>query len=168
VIDVLGHQAVCEICEATERIDAGEDPNAVARLGTGYVKLLTTQYFRGYTLFSAKLCVREIHDLPLEIRARHLHEMAEVGHAVARAFKPRKLNYEALGNGTPHLHWHLIPRHATDPHPNGPVWEDLAFLRQLWLGGAELEAGGRDEARRALLTELRNADVDIEREYVRL
>lgn len=92
--------------------------------------------------------------------------MAEVGHAVVRAFEPRKLNYEALGNGTPHLHWHLIPRYANDPHPNGPVWENLAFLRQLWLDGALLDDEDRDETRRALLTELRRADVEIEREYV--
>jgi diadenosine tetraphosphate (Ap4A) HIT family hydrolase len=156
----------CEICEAAVRIEAGQDPYAVARLATGYVKLLTTQYFRGYTVLSAKLCVRELHDLPSDIRVTHLHEMAEVAHAVARAFKPRKLNYEALGNGTPHLHWHLIPRYATDPHPRGPVWEDLAFLRQLWIGGASPDDSERDEARRALLAELRRSDIDIEREYL--
>jgi len=158
----------CEVCEAAGRIEMGEDPYAVARLSTGYVKLLPTQYFRGYTLFSAKLCVREVHDLPSDTRGRHLHEMAEVGHALARAFEPRKLNYEALGNGTPHLHWHLIPRYATDAHPSGPVWEDLAFLRQLWLGGAVLDDTDRDETRRALLAELRQGDVEIEREYLQI
>jgi diadenosine tetraphosphate (Ap4A) HIT family hydrolase len=156
----------CEICEAAGRIENGEDANAVARLSTGYVKLQPTQYFHGYTLFSAKLCVRELHDLPSEVRGRHLHEMAEVGHAVVRAFEPRKLNYEALGNGTPHLHWHLIPRYATDAHPSGPVWEDLAFLRQLWTGGALLDDADRDEARSALLAELRRGEVEIEREYL--
>ena len=51
----------------------------------------------------AKSCVRELHDLPSSVRDLHLHEMAEVAHALARAFNPTKLNYEALGNGTPHL-----------------------------------------------------------------
>jgi diadenosine tetraphosphate (Ap4A) HIT family hydrolase len=158
----------CEICEATERIEAGEDPYAVARLTTGHVKLLTTQYFRGYTVFSSKLCVPELHDLPSILRDAHLREMAEVAHALARAFEPRKLNYEALGNGTPHLHWHLIPRYASDPHPRGPVWEDLAFLRQLWIGGATPDDHERDESRRALLRELRLSPVEIEREYIAL
>ena len=54
---------------------------------------------------------------------------------MARAFKPFKLNYEALGNGTPHVHWHLVPRYESDPHPRGPIWEDLGFLRLLWTGG---------------------------------
>ncbi len=94
--------------------------------------------------------------------------MAEVAHAVARAFKPAKLNYEALGNGTPHLHWHLIPRYATDPHPRGPVWEDLAFLRQLWIGGATPSTSDLDESRRLLLNERRRGDVDVERAYIAL
>lgn len=158
----------CEVCEAAARIEADADPYAVARLATGYVKLLPTQYFRGYTLFSAKLCVAELHELPSSVRDVHLREMAEVAHAVVRAFKPAKLNYEALGNGTPHLHWHLIPRYSTDPHPRGPVWEDLAFLRQLWIGGATLSDRERDESMRLLLSELRHADVEIEREFIGL
>lgn len=49
----------CEMCEAAGRIEAGEDVHAVARLSTGYVKLLPTQYYRGYTLFSANYaCAR--------------------------------------------------------------------------------------------------------------
>ena len=98
-------------------------------------------------------------------RTTHLHEMAEVAHALARACNPRKMNYEALGNGTPHLHWHLIPRYDTDPHPRGPVWEDLSFLRQFWLGGAPPDETTA-ATRRAILRELRNADVTIEHEYV--
>jgi diadenosine tetraphosphate (Ap4A) HIT family hydrolase len=158
----------CEICDAARRIEAGDDEFAVARLQTGFVKLCSTQYFRGYTFFNAKACVAELHDLPVAERDAHLREMAEVAHALARAFKPRKLNYEALGNGTPHLHWHLIPRYETDPHPRGPVWEDLAFLRNFWLGGAVPDPPARDESRRALLRELRAGAVEIEREYVSL
>jgi diadenosine tetraphosphate (Ap4A) HIT family hydrolase len=32
------------------------------------------------------------------------------------------MNYELLGNQVPHIHWHLIPRLATDPDPRWPVW----------------------------------------------
>jgi diadenosine tetraphosphate (Ap4A) HIT family hydrolase len=156
----------CDMCAEIHRIESGADPNAVARLATGYVTLRPTQYFRGYTVFSAKSCVREIYDLPPAERDAHLREMAEVAHALARAFEPRKLNYEALGNGTPHLHWHLIPRYATDPHPRGPAWEDLAFLRELWTGGATLDDREREESKRVLLRELRRGDVEIEREFL--
>ena len=38
-----------------------------------------------------------------------------------------KLNYELLGNGDTHLHWHLFPRVTGDienygNHGRGPVW----------------------------------------------
>jgi diadenosine tetraphosphate (Ap4A) HIT family hydrolase len=157
----------CELCDIAVGIEAGENPFAIARLTTGFVTLSATQYFRGYTFFGAKRCVREIYDLTIAERTTHLHEMAEVAHALDRAFRPRKMNYEALGNGVAHLHWHLIPRYETDPHPRGPVWEDLAFLRQLWLGGSPPDHASAD-ARRLILRELRRGDVDIEREYVDL
>lgn len=155
----------CEMCDAADRTEAGENSFAIARLTTGYVTLCATQYFRGYTFFAAKRCVREMFDLPGSERASHLHEMVEVAHALDRAFSPRKLNYEALGNGVPHLHWHLIPRYESDPHPRAPVWEDLGFLRQFWLGGTPPDEKS-DEARRSILTQLRLADIEIEHEYV--
>ena len=56
--------------------------------------------------------------------------MAEVAAAVMATFRPRKLNYELLGNSCPHLHWWLTPRYATDARPIGPIWEDLSsFVR---------------------------------------
>ncbi|HMP17684.1 MAG TPA: hypothetical protein PKD72_11720, partial [Gemmatales bacterium] len=40
--------------------------------------------------------------------------------------KPRKINYEWLGNQVPHLHWHLFPRQSEDPHHLQAVWLDIA------------------------------------------
>ncbi len=54
--------------------------------------------------------------------------MAFVAEAVFRAFEPRKLNYELLGNSVTHLHWHLVPRYADDPNPQWPIWSNQAFL----------------------------------------
>jgi diadenosine tetraphosphate (Ap4A) HIT family hydrolase len=48
--------------------------------------------------------------------------MSTVAEAVFNAFKPKKLNYELLGNGEPHLHWHIFPRHSDDPEPKKPIW----------------------------------------------
>ena len=36
--------------------------------------------------------------------------MSIVAEAVSNIFKPDKMNYELLGNGCPHIHWHLYPR----------------------------------------------------------
>ena len=54
----------CEMCDSANGIEAGENSFAIARLTTGYVTLCATQYFRGYTIFAARRCVREIYDLP--------------------------------------------------------------------------------------------------------
>ena len=35
---------------------------------------------------------------------------------------PDKVNLASLGNVVPHLHWHVIPRFADDPHFPNPVW----------------------------------------------
>ncbi|WP_133904857.1 HIT family protein [Actinophytocola oryzae] len=45
--------------------------------------------------------------------------------AVEAVFEPVKLNISMLGNGLPHLHAHVVPRHAVDdPRPNNPLPHD--------------------------------------------
>ncbi len=104
------------------------NPYFVADLESGYAVLGDNQYVPGYTLFISKTCVPELHELAPERRSRFLDEMATVAEAVFRAFEPRKLNYELLGNSVAHLHWHLIPRYADDPKPEWPIWSNEAFL----------------------------------------
>ena len=53
--------------------------------------------------------------------------MILVAQAVANAFKAEKMNYECLGNGYTHIHWHLYPRRKNDlgeygQNGKGPVW----------------------------------------------
>ena len=35
---------------------------------------------------------------------------------------PAKINLATLGNMVAHVHWHVIPRFADDPHFPQPVW----------------------------------------------
>jgi diadenosine tetraphosphate (Ap4A) HIT family hydrolase len=155
----------CEVCHLLEARERGDDPYAIALVETGSISLLPTQYYEGYTVFSAKQCVPELHELEAVERDQYLHEMALVAEAVFRAFSPRKLNYELLGNGTAHLHWHLVPRHADDPKPGGPIWEDLNFLRTLGTGGAQPAPARRVELKARLLSELERTGLVIERRY---
>ena len=113
----------CEICKRLPRITP-DSPYFIAELETGFAVLGDHQIYDGYTLFIAKRCVPELHLLPHNERAKFLDEMALVAEAVFNATKPRKLNYELLGNSVSHLHWHLFPRYATDPDPKWPVWND--------------------------------------------
>ena len=53
--------------------------------------------------------------------------MSIVAEAVSNAFSAEKMNYELLGNGDTHLHWHLFPRKSGDienygNNGRGPVW----------------------------------------------
>jgi diadenosine tetraphosphate (Ap4A) HIT family hydrolase len=153
----------CDLCARVARAERGENPHAVVRTATGYVNLADIQYHEGYTVFVAKRCVAELHELPTLERDKFLHEMALVAEAVFEAFGPRKLNYELLGNGAPHLHWHLFPRHADDARPSGPVWKDAGFLEALEDGPvtpAEL-----DSLKRRLLEALQRQDLTIERRF---
>jgi len=156
--------AACDLCARIERAERGENPLAVVRTATGYVNLADVQYHEGYTIFVAKQCVHELHELPAAERDLHLHEMALIAEAVFEAFRPRKLNYELLGNGAPHVHWHLFPRHADDARPRGPVWEDPGFLRALDRG-ASPEPERLATLRAQLRSALDDTDLTIEQRF---
>jgi diadenosine tetraphosphate (Ap4A) HIT family hydrolase len=157
----------CHICSDNASQDIGGEMWGVARLTTGYVRLNPNQYFRGSCFFLATSCVHELHDLGRSTRDVHLGEMAEVAAAIWTVFSPKKLNYEALGNGAPHLHWWLTPRYESDPRPFAPIWEDLEFLRAQWTNGCRPTDEERDSRRSRLLTALESRDVDIELPYRR-
>ena len=108
-------------------IKNGENPYFVKELQTGYVVLGDHQHFRGYTLFLCKEHVSELHELDRGTRVRFLEEMSIVAQATANAFGAEKMNYELLGMGDAHLHWHLFPRKTGDienygNNGKGPVW----------------------------------------------
>lgn len=112
----------CLICERIGQIERGENPYFVCALSTGYVVLGDHQRFEGYTLFLCKRHVTELYQLTWGFRTRFLQEMSLVAEAVAAVYRPEKMNYELLGNGDTHLHWHLFPRVSGDTPQPGPVW----------------------------------------------
>lgn len=115
-------QPDCLICNRIEKILEGKNPYFVTELETGYVVLGDYQFFKGYTLFLCKEHKTELHELSPKFRKKFLWEMSLVAEAVYHAFQPKKLNYELLGNGEPHLHWHVFPRYQDDPNPTEPIW----------------------------------------------
>ena len=112
----------CLICERINMIKQGNNPYFVKELETGYVVIGDYQHFYGYTLFLCKQHVTELHNLSYEFKIKYLEEMSLVAEAVYTAFKPEKMNYELLGNGDTHVHWHLFPRVTGDTPIKGPVW----------------------------------------------
>lgn len=118
---------MCLICERINMIKEGNNPYFVKELKTGYVVIGDHQHFQGYTLFLCKEHRTELFHLDAETRQQYLNEMALVAEAVSNAFGAEKMNYELLGNGDTHLHWHLFPRKDGDldgygNQGRGPVW----------------------------------------------
>lgn len=117
----------CDMCKVIEQIKNNENPWFVKELDTGYVILGWNQHFYGYSLFICKQHVVELFDLDMEYRTQYLQEMTIVAQAVKKAFNAEKINYECLGNGDVHLHWHIFPRTSGDlgefgNNGKGPVW----------------------------------------------
>lgn len=142
------------MCEENSRQAAGEREGAVSELDTGWVRLHRRQRYRGATFFVAKDCVREVHHLDPDIRSLHLHELAEVAAGVDEAFSPVKMNIESLGNGIPHLHWWITPRHGDDPRLRAPIWENLDFLREMWTEDGFEDSATLDRSAELLRTRL--------------
>lgn len=120
---------MCLICDRIEMIRNGTNPYFVKEIDTGYVVLGDNQHFYGYTLFLYKSHGNktELFHLDEAERARFLEEMSIVAQAVSNAFCAEKMNYELLGMGDDHLHWHLFPRKSGDIENygnggRGPVW----------------------------------------------
>lgn len=118
---------MCLVCDRIQMIREHRNPYFVRELETGYVVLGDHQHFRGYTLFLCKEHAVELSDLEPKMRLGYLEEMSLVAQAAAAAFHAEKMNYELLGNGDTHLHWHLFcrVRGDLDGYGNngaGPVW----------------------------------------------
>lgn len=65
---------------------------------------------------------KEMTDLPEADRQAFMAVVFAVEAHVRRHLQPDKMNLASLGNLTPHLHWHVIPRWRDDRHFPGPVW----------------------------------------------
>jgi len=112
----------CFVCKRIKDIKDHKNIYFVRELKTGYVVLCDFQLFKGYTIFLSKIHKSELHELDTVFKLEFLTEMSLVAEAVYKSFKPKKLNYELLGNTDNHIHWHLIPRYGDDPDPRMPIW----------------------------------------------
>lgn len=94
-------------------------------------KLNPDQFFKGYSFVTLKWHNEELYDLADKDRRDFLEDMSRIARALSVTFKPDKMNYELLGNGMPHLHWHLVPRYETDPFWGRPIWAGSRSQKRL-------------------------------------
>jgi diadenosine tetraphosphate (Ap4A) HIT family hydrolase len=96
----------------------------ICELKHSYVILNRDQFFPGYTLLFTKIHHRELFQLDRAVRSELMEEVCSVAKALYDTFCPTKINYELLGNMVPHIHWHLVPRYATEALWPRPIWAE--------------------------------------------
>ena len=107
--------AVCEFCHTpggavlwqndicrVVRVDEPDYP--------GYVRVILGRH------------ATEMADLGADERDRFMAVVFAVEAAVRDTMKADKMNLASLGNQTPHVHWHVVPRFRDDRHFPGPIW----------------------------------------------
>jgi diadenosine tetraphosphate (Ap4A) HIT family hydrolase len=115
----------CELCEQPGGALLWQDETCrVVQVADadypGYCRVIWTRH------------VKEMTDLPAAERVHLMATVFAVEAAIRAALRPDKINLACLGNVTPHLHWHVIPRFRQDRHFPQPIW-----------GVAQRESGAR-------------------------
>lgn len=68
--------------------------------------------------------VKEMSDLQPAERHRLMSLVFAVEMALRKLLRPEKMNLASLGNVTPHVHWHVIPRWSDDRKFPAPIWAE--------------------------------------------
>jgi diadenosine tetraphosphate (Ap4A) HIT family hydrolase len=108
-------ESTCELCEQ----DGG---TLVYRDAELRVVLVSEPNYPGFCRVIWNAHQREMTDLTLQQREHLMGAVWQVEAALREAMQPHKINLACLGNMTPHLHWHVIPRFADDAHFPDAVW----------------------------------------------
>ena len=105
----------CEFCDR----DGGP---VLWRDGFCRIVRAPSQDYAGFCRVILNRHAREMTDLAPAERARLMVAVFACESALRELFDPDKINLASLGNLVPHLHWHVIARHADDPHFPDPIW----------------------------------------------
>lgn len=89
------------------------------------VVLLNDADYPAYCRVELVAHVKEMTDLAPIDRARMMKVVFSVETAMREVISPDKINLASLGNKTPHVHWHLIPRFADDKHFPNSHWGEV-------------------------------------------
>lgn len=129
----------CELCDGV----GGEELFRDARLRVVAV-IGDEAIYRGFCRVIWNLHVKELTDLSRDDRNRFMDAVYRVEAALRSSLEPDKMNVASLGNLTPHLHWHVIPRFKNDAAFPKPIWvqsTSASIASNLVASGATLDTG---------------------------
>jgi diadenosine tetraphosphate (Ap4A) HIT family hydrolase len=78
--------------------------------------------YPGFCRVILKRHARELTDLSQSERGALMAVVFAVEAVVRETMQPDKMNLASLGNMTPHVHWHVVPRFRDDRHFPNPIW----------------------------------------------
>lgn len=97
----------CPLCAAREA-------EAVAQLSCGWLRVPESTCLPGYVCLVYGRHVPELHNLTPPEAAALVTDVQRVSRALQHLTRAIKINLLSLGNQVPHLHVHIVPRHAGD------------------------------------------------------
>ena len=126
----------CELCDQPGGTLLWQDDSC-------RVVLVADADYPGFCRVIWKRHVKEMTDLSAAEREHLMATVFAVETAIREAMHPDKINLASLGNLTPHLHWHVIPRFRHDKHFPQPIWGVLSAKENHCsrLAGEEAAAG---------------------------
>jgi diadenosine tetraphosphate (Ap4A) HIT family hydrolase len=106
---------ICDLCQPSPHCILWQDNFC-------RVVLLNDADYPAYCRVELIAHIKEMSDLPPENRSRMMKTVFAVETAIREIIQPDKINLASLGNKTPHLHWHVIPRFEKDKHFPNSHW----------------------------------------------
>lgn len=107
--------AICELCDKPGGELVWEDEFC-------RVVIVKDDDYPGFCRVILNHHVKEMTDLPISNRKKLMEVVFAVEEAVREIIQPDKINLASLGNMTPHVHWHIIPRFEHDRHFPNAIW----------------------------------------------
>ena len=110
----------CELCALLA--EAGHDAPLIWSNDRLAVVAVDEPFYPGFCRVIVHQHVKEMTDLAAAERHAVMEAVWQVELAVRDVMLPEKVNLASLGNMTPHVHWHVIPRYTDDAQFPAPLW----------------------------------------------
>ena len=110
--------SVCPLCQPSQHDILWQDDFC-------RVVLLNDSDYPAYCRVELIQHIKEMTDLAPADRARTMKVVFAVETAIRETINPDKINLASLGNKTPHMHWHIIPRFESDKHFPNSHWGEV-------------------------------------------
>jgi len=105
----------CELCAAESETVLWQNENC-------RVVLVADDDYPGFCRVIWQQHIKEMTDLKAVEQQYLMRVVFAVERALREVLQPDKINLASLGNVTPHLHWHVIPRFVADKNFPNPIW----------------------------------------------